>query len=1840
MKNLAKIAALFLVIVALIAVSVFSYGQQYIVDQITTRISERFGVSVRIEGFDLSIVDARVMADVVEVTDGHSAKIRLDGILIALSAPDLVQGAIVLPTIWIGRLTSSNAQKVAAKFSSAEPNSVDTQSGGLKLPFQLLRGRIDALHIVESIGETGRLEVGGGSLSVATTSRGGLEVVEHLKGVLYEKLSHDPVVIGDIEGSQRLEGHSIVLESLKVSSGIADVSGSSISILPRLGGSLKFSTDTERAPAPKNIKAAIDGTLSLSGTIQNPRLAATLRAVDGLFLDDQRRLDSLSLRALYVSTGAGFEVTVEDLEAGGDAGTIRTKSPLKYSPGSISGGLLVDLREMRTESYGFSSFGGHVDLDGSIDRPKVDSDLTLVGLYASMVRFGDIRLTTQYDHSTDRLSISGSESPNAFGATTLQSTLSFGGVINQTSTLTFDRKFPDQGIRASGSIESSGGVTLASARASANITGELVRESYAFPFVMSAALSDGVVTGTLSQNTLVKSNYSIDLRPGRESKVDLTIDQPKLSTWIPSLACGSATLAANLRFLVSDPMSAAGTVSITKFALGCGRLAVTIGGKPIRFQDQKLFVDSLEFTSLAGILRATGTASRDLLNMHLKGSLDLPFVGHLNSVLNDVTGSAEVDVKIAGTPQAPAINGSVEMNKIGGTVSRPAIELSDVRAVADFQGTILTIRELRGTANDGTFKVAGQADISTPLSTLTATLELRNVSLSPIQDAEVWFSADMEVKPKEIDGEMVPSITGPITINDGKLEKQFDQAFIQERIRTWFEATTVSMPSKNEPATYPDLDLKVLGDGSFSVVTNIARADLSPNLTIKGNPKDLQIRGNVGIASGSFDVGRTHFEILSGRVSLWGRRVRLELSAEGEAKDENGFPIVISMELSGDASDPRVTLTSDNGLTQEEIVKLLAAGGGLGGQSLFDQAVSAAGFSEIGLLTEDSWISTITGVDDLSIEPSHDLATGQTSSKVYTAKQITDEIRLSGQFPFTGQGQSKISTEYAVSTLLGVEASYRPPSAAFKPSAGIDLNWAILAQTRRWPVEFEGNESFGDTVLINVLSLSKRSRMSEARLSALERKLRRYYNDRGYLDVTVTATCQEGCSYANIAIREGPRYVIREVTRKGNLDTADTALEKPETIVGQPATRHTLLSVQRTLTTSQRKKGYYRARIVAKFEKIPDTHEVRLAVKGWKRQRYLFELAGNHTFAFEEFSKALRLEDQSFPFGPNLPGEFITAVEQYYLERGYADLRITSTLTSQAEVITLRLDITEGKKYTIKRVRFIGSPIDKRKLEKDLPAGTVKTVFNPPVLYRAAVQYGRIEIQKLLVARGYPEAKVDAEEVRLNEDSAEVRYSIEPGKPQQFVTIIEGLPEDVQGPEIPADASLEKIQQEMERLKGRLSRAGYKGADVNLDAAALTAKARIVVVPGLQEKISSIEVRGNQRVETRVILESLALSPGDPLSLRSLAEARNRVLKRGLFSEVSVTSDETTRTVTVSVRERTLQSLSVTTGYDSEFGIHLGVNGIDRSFFSDGKELSARGDVYYDYDEAALGRGFGALRFKNPNAFEDTAWIEELGFTNTRDSSFQEFDLTSVYFRSTFEHTFSPKMRIKAGHMGESFRSSDVPDDIILSEFDRGTFVSSALLSGIEYTDQDDPLTPRYSRRAAVEGHFARSELGSDVDYLTVQPSVLILQPTRFFDSRLSLLASARGGIGRTFGDEDELPLPKRYRLGGQDSVRGYRENSLGPRGEKGSVIGGDMFYQATTEVRYELFDKLHVLSFLDVGNLWLESMGRGRNNFGTGVGVRYGSPIGSLGADIGVPVNPEDGSRQPRFYLRLGATF
>jgi outer membrane translocation and assembly module TamA len=206
-------------------------------------------------------------------------------------------------------------------------------------------------------------------------------------------------------------------------------------------------------------------------------------------------------------------------------------------------------------------------------------------------------------------------------------------------------------------------------------------------------------------------------------------------------------------------------------------------------------------------------------------------------------------------------------------------------------------------------------------------------------------------------------------------------------------------------------------------------------------------------------------------------------------------------------------------------------------------------------------------------------------------------------------------------------------------------------------------------------------------------------------------------------------------------------------------------------------------------------------------------------------------------------------------------------------------------------------------------------------------------------------------------------------------------------------------------------------------------------------------------------------------------------------------------------------------------------------------------------------------------------------------------------------------------------------------------FVSNlATLSTATLWDRrDDPLAPVKGTFSSASIDHAASWLGSDVNNrkLLVQQYVFVPLGGVVFASRVQW--------GKKFGP-DPLLLDDRFNAGGATSVRGYSEDSLGPRGVDGLPLGGEAMLVLNQEVRFPIYRWVKGVTFIDAGNILGidEPFNWSEVKIGYGGGLRFATPVGMLRVDFGMPGSalPTSSTRKPntlsggRWYFGIGHIF
>jgi outer membrane protein insertion porin family len=166
--------------------------------------------------------------------------------------------------------------------------------------------------------------------------------------------------------------------------------------------------------------------------------------------------------------------------------------------------------------------------------------------------------------------------------------------------------------------------------------------------------------------------------------------------------------------------------------------------------------------------------------------------------------------------------------------------------------------------------------------------------------------------------------------------------------------------------------------------------------------------------------------------------------------------------------------------------------------------------------------------------------------------------------------------------------------------------------------------------------------------------------------------------------------------------------------------------------------------------------------------------------------------------------------------------------------------------------------------------------------------------------------------------------------------------------------------------------------------------------------------------------------------------------------------------------------------------------------------------------------------------------------------------------------------------------------------------------------------------------------IGSQANFGSLVARSTAIVPLNVLSPRYSLGLGLSGGLSQPWGNTSEIPITQRFYLGGRTSVRGFRENSLGPQGDDGAVIGGDTMLAGKTQFQYLVADSFSTHTFFDFGNVFLRHRSFELSDIRTsvGVGFQYLSPIGPIGFDVGHPLKELSGESSVRVHFSVGSMF
>jgi outer membrane protein insertion porin family len=164
---------------------------------------------------------------------------------------------------------------------------------------------------------------------------------------------------------------------------------------------------------------------------------------------------------------------------------------------------------------------------------------------------------------------------------------------------------------------------------------------------------------------------------------------------------------------------------------------------------------------------------------------------------------------------------------------------------------------------------------------------------------------------------------------------------------------------------------------------------------------------------------------------------------------------------------------------------------------------------------------------------------------------------------------------------------------------------------------------------------------------------------------------------------------------------------------------------------------------------------------------------------------------------------------------------------------------------------------------------------------------------------------------------------------------------------------------------------------------------------------------------------------------------------------------------------------------------------------------------------------------------------------------------------------------------------------------------------------------------------------GSDLEYFKVS-----YKHQQYFplakDFTFRLLGEVAYGDG--YGDTKDLPFFEHYFAGGVKSIRGYDDNTIGPRDSRNDPFGGSSKIIGKAELFFPVpfvddVKSIRLGAFLDAGTV-SDGFSSSDLKYSVGVSGEWLSPFGALAVSFAIPMNAGDEDEKQSFQFSFGSGF
>lgn len=653
-------------------------------------------------------------------------------------------------------------------------------------------------------------------------------------------------------------------------------------------------------------------------------------------------------------------------------------------------------------------------------------------------------------------------------------------------------------------------------------------------------------------------------------------------------------------------------------------------------------------------------------------------------------------------------------------------------------------------------------------------------------------------------------------------------------------------------------------------------------------------------------------------------------------------------------------------------------------------------------------------------------------------------------------------------------------------------------------------------------------------------------------------------------------------------------------------------------------------------------------------------------------------------------------IEELYQEKGYrfaqASYRLEEVQPNRYAVI---FSVDEGTRVRIAEVEFTGNDVFGELRLQWMMRGTKETNLLTRLLKKDIYNPAKLEedlerIREAYRGKGYKNVAVgDPEiEIKARRPNAE---TLEKQKRRMIVTIPidEGerwrLGEiTVEGNEKFSDQQLlrafqirggswlraKKIDEALETINDIYQNSGFIYSRVDPEIRERGDNVADIVVrvrENEQFQVGRIEFEGNTRTRDKVLRRELRLQEGYIMNSGALRNSVFKVNQLGYFQldqeepvAIDVDNDEKEVDLTFKGDEADRTELQFGGGWSETFGFEGQFAMRTRNFLGRGETLGVQVASGRFRDVVDLSY-FVPWFLDRPQTVGVRLFDQDISFDLDEQDFSQEIQGLQLTYGRSLRLFQNVSLVYSFSQRNELFRSR-IDDELEPVRIDRSL---ASLRPAWVQDSRDSRFEPTRGRRISASLEYAGEFLGSDTELVRPELTFSLFKPVSRLPVQTVFAFNVEMGYVENLG---EIPLSpfERYYLGGENSIRGHRVNSIFVRDEDdrrvidpsfGVVLGGDQFLQLNLEYHLLLGGPLRLLWFVDAGNVWDTEVGVDLGNLRatTGLELRlnvpvFGAPLRLIYSsnldpiteirdpDTGLLLVPEDNFEE--FQFNIGTSF